>query len=261
VLGHPRLQLTAGQPNLVEGRELNAPQGAAVDTSANPPILYVADTLNNRVLGWRDANAFVNGAPADIVLGQRDKYSTLVLGPGTSLTSGLATPTAVAVDARGNLYVADAGNNRVIRYPQPFSQPEDARLADLVIGQTNLNSRQPNAGGISERTLVLAISAGPFVVGMAFDAQGNLWVTDAGNNRVLRYPAAALGEGASNGPAATLVLGQPDFRTNTGLPSTTDIRNRGNKAGMRQPSSVALDQGGRLYVAEGRSRPEWRPRG
>ena len=36
VVGHPRLQLSNGNPNLVEGRELYSPQGIAVDTSGQP---------------------------------------------------------------------------------------------------------------------------------------------------------------------------------------------------------------------------------
>ena len=39
-------------PNLVEGRELFAPSGIAMDTGVSPPIVYVSDSGNNRVLGW-----------------------------------------------------------------------------------------------------------------------------------------------------------------------------------------------------------------
>src|SRR5947209_378637 len=66
-LGAARLeQLNAGtitniQPNLVEGRELNSPEGIALDTTSSPVHLYVADTFNNRVLGWKDATQFANG--------------------------------------------------------------------------------------------------------------------------------------------------------------------------------------------------------
>ena len=49
-VGQARLQLTSANPNLVEGRELYSPQSVALDTSVSPPVLYVADTLNNRVL-------------------------------------------------------------------------------------------------------------------------------------------------------------------------------------------------------------------
>ena len=65
----------------MEGREFNGPQGVALDMNVNPPILYVADTGNNRVLGFRNANTFSNGQKADIVIGQVDFQSTFTQGP------------------------------------------------------------------------------------------------------------------------------------------------------------------------------------
>src|SRR5581483_7237062 len=56
-------QITAIAPHLAEGRELYYPQSIAADTSANPAILYVADTDNNRVLAWKNAAGFTNGGP------------------------------------------------------------------------------------------------------------------------------------------------------------------------------------------------------
>lgn len=56
-VGQAKLQLVSTAPNLVEGRELNSAIGVAVDTGAAQPILYVADTNNNRVLAWRNARA------------------------------------------------------------------------------------------------------------------------------------------------------------------------------------------------------------
>ena len=50
--------LTAIAPNLVEGREFNNPQAIALDTSVTPPILYVADFGNNRVLGVEERLGF-----------------------------------------------------------------------------------------------------------------------------------------------------------------------------------------------------------
>src|SRR6185503_19602552 len=73
IVGHPRpegLTLSTQSPNLVEGREFLAPQGIALDTAATPPILYVSDTGNHRVLAWRNAASFRNGQPADLVIGQ-----------------------------------------------------------------------------------------------------------------------------------------------------------------------------------------------
>src|SRR5579864_1439434 len=101
--------ITASAANLVEGREFDQPQAVAVDTSASPPILYVVDTFNNRILAWKNASAFSKGAPmADKVIGQRDFLSTSAQGPGVSnsnLSTGLFQPVGVTVDKNGNLYV------------------------------------------------------------------------------------------------------------------------------------------------------------
>ena len=143
-LGAARLEqlgsITNVQPNLVEGRELNGPQGIALDLTVNPPHLYVADTLNNRVLGWKSATTFNNGAFADIVIGQNDLFTTIGQGPGRSgstlQSSGLTAPMGLAVDANGSLYVIDAGNNRILRFPKPFAQT-GGQLPDMVLGQQN----------------------------------------------------------------------------------------------------------------------------
>jgi hypothetical protein len=81
-------EAVGGSPNLVEGRELWEPQDVAVDTSRSPAVLYVADTLNNRVLAWRDAGSFWDGAYADAALGQRDLNSTHALTPRPNLPGG-----------------------------------------------------------------------------------------------------------------------------------------------------------------------------
>ncbi|MCX6637102.1 MAG: hypothetical protein NT090_18760, partial [Acidobacteria bacterium] len=157
MIGQARLTFSGDQMNLVEGRELNGPMAVAIDTSSTPAAVYVADLGNNRVLGWRDAANFANGAMADVVVGQRDRYSTRPLGPGTDLNSGLHWPTGVAVDKAGRLFVLDAGNNRILRFTRPFAQPDDLKLPDLVIGQTSTTTNAPNQNGpVSAKTLALA---------------------------------------------------------------------------------------------------------
>ena len=83
-IGQPILIPESGNPNLVEGRELYSPQGIAVDNSVSPPMVYVGDTGNNRVLAWKNAASFSNGAVADLVIGQPDRFSTVAYGPGTT---------------------------------------------------------------------------------------------------------------------------------------------------------------------------------
>ncbi len=228
-------------PNLVDAADLYSPLGLAVDTSATPPILYVSDSLNHRILAWRNAGSFANGAPADLILGQRDRYSALPQGPATGISTGFTLPLGLAVDRQGNLYIADAGNNRILRFPRPFDQPPDAIFPNMVIGQTSFGANVANQGGLSDRSLFLGIQAAR--VGLTFDAQGNLFVTDVGNNRLLRYSANDLADGR-NGPRASLVLGQPDFTTSTAA------TNREDKTRMVRPLSVALDSTGRIYVSD-----------
>lgn len=253
-VGHVKLSLITAAPNRVEGREFNAPFAVAVDETSG--FVYVADTNNNRVLAFASAHSFANGAQAAFVLGQRDVYSTLLQGPGTSFTSGLAAPTGVAVDGQGNVYVADAANNRIVRYPRPMGQPEgEPRLADFLVGQTSFSDNRPNRGGATTAsTLFFASSNVLYKIALRFDVAGNLWVTDAGNHRVLRYPASALASGAANGPAADLALGQASMTGNTPLPNSTAINVRMAKNGMREPASIAFDQAGRLFVADGLNR-------
>ncbi len=244
--------LTATAPNLVEGREFNAPQGIAIDASSNPPILYVVDTGNNRVLAWKNAFGFTKGDAADKVVGQRDFLTTAPQGPGADLSTGLNQPVAAVTDASGNLYVVDAGNNRILRYPAPFSQTGALLVVDLILGQPDLNSRAPNAGQSAPgpNTLAFSASAGVFRSGLAFDSSGNLWVSDPANNRVLRFPSTVLSSGAPNRTSADLVLGQPNFASNA-APQNID---RTKKNFLLAPSGLAFDPKGRLFVADDANR-------
>ncbi len=256
VLGQAKANTLSGGVNLVEGRELYAPQSVWVDGSTSTSILYVADTRNNRVLAWKNATAANAGVPADLVIGQRDLQSTSQQGPdtsGTRLASGLASPTSVITDGLGNLYVADGGNNRILRFPRPFSQVGELLQVDLVIGQRSINENQPNqgTGSMNESSL---FSFQPFGalqrIAMAFDLQRNLWVTDPQNHRVLRFPAAALDRGGFN-PSADVVLGANDFTSSFGrttAPFSQDIATR--KDYLWAPTGIAFDSRGRLFIRD-----------
>ncbi len=254
VIGHATVNPKSVAPNLVEGREFSAPHAIAVDSRATPPILYVSDSGNNRVLAWRDISKAREGVPADLVIGQRDKLSTTAWGPGTSFRSGLTAPTGLAVDAQGNLYVVDTANNRILRFPKPFEQPEDALMPDFVIGQSSLNTNSPNAGGISASTMAVYLggNTSPYRTTLVFDSQGNLYFTDAGNHRVLRYPAYQLAPGMPNGPPADLVLGQVDFLSRE-VPKTVDLQTLLNKNILPVPAGLAVTST-HLYVSDGLSR-------
>lgn len=249
-LGQPNLIPETGNPNWVDGHEFFAPEGLVLDTSTNPPGIYVADTLNNRVMGWKNATGFTNGQAADLIIGQPDKYSTSPGGPGTTFSTGLNLPVGLAV-LNGDLFVADTGNNRILRFRAPFSNTTGNVFPDLWLGQPSLNSNTANyTGQLNGQGLKLS-GAQSY---LAFDSQNNLWVTDPGNNRVLRFPAASLscsncGSAGSNGTADT-VIGQANLTSAftpipTGTQSSAVIGNQFNV-----PGAIAFDSAGRLYVAD-----------
>jgi uncharacterized protein (TIGR03437 family) len=253
VLGDPNflgtasspLNLDTQAPNVVEGRELRTPEGIALDNSVSPPIIYIADTANNRVLAYQYNTQLTAGAYADIILGQLDRFSTI--GASLGVTTALKAPTGLVVDGAGNLYVADTGNNRVVRYPKPFAQT-GYQIPDLVIGQTSFSGTGANTGGIKATTLSL-FPGGSFVgrAGLAIDATGNLWVADIGNNRVLRFPASVLAPHTPS-PAADLAVGQKDLLSNTAATVRTGT------SGLVAPTGIAFDQPGNLLIADGLAR-------
>ena len=246
-IGQPNLRPETGNPNWVDGREFFNPSGIALDTSTSPPIVYVADTVNNRVMAWKNATGFSNGQYADLIIGQPDRYTTTAEGPGTSFSSGFSLPAGLAV-LNGDLYVADSGNNRVLRFRKPFAQPNGNVFPDLWLGQPSLNSSTANyTGGLSAQGLSLA----GFQSYLAFDSSGNLWVSDPGNARVLQFPASVISCSSCGGMSATIVVGQPNLTSAYPILSTTNPSNAviGNQFNV--PSAVAFDSTGRLYVSDG----------
>ena len=254
-VGQPKLISESGNPNLVEGREMWEPQSVAFDTSGATPIVYVCDTFNNRVLAWKNAASFTNGQAADLVIGQPDKYATTAWGPGTQFSTLLRSPTGIAVSKAGDLYVADSGNNRVVRYFTPFSQTNrDYPTIDLVIGQPTYGTNSANYPTGTTNAQGLSISG--YQAGLAFDSSGNLWVVDAGNRRVLEFPASSLTPN-NNAPAATVVLGQPDLVT---LQTNIDAGQQKNQQILNQfdiPSQLAFDSAGRLFVTDADTNPNY----
>jgi uncharacterized protein (TIGR03437 family) len=252
IVGQPSLTTlnSSRNPNNVEGKELWRPSSVAVDTSESTPKLYVSDTLNNRVLGWASATGFAAGDPATIVIGQRDMQTTYAQGPGASgstLSRGLYSPTGITVDTQGNLYVVDSGNNRILRYPKPFVSDENRKNPDLVIGQANYTSASANRGGLVTAEGINPVGSGDSHTTsqqLAWDPSGNLWFTDTGNHRVLRYPKS----GDTVAPTADVVIGQTAM--NLAAAATTIT----NFSGLRLPVGVTVDSSNRVYVADGINR-------
>ena len=224
----------SGQTNLTTSNcaagnaGLYGPAGMAFDSNGN---LWVADEGNSRVLMYPKANLAAGGT------------ATVVIGTANcTTTSGLCFPTGVAFDSSGNLWIADSDNNRVLMFPA--GNLVTGATATFVLGQTATTS----GSDCNQSSIVTPPTAntlcGPSRI--AFDGAGNLWVADAGNNRVLMYPKGNL---ATNGAAATLELGQP---AGAGAFTTNTANNGGiGPSTLFLPISVGFDSSGRLIVGDG----------
>jgi hypothetical protein len=188
--------------------------GIAVDTVGN---VYVADSGNHRVLFYP-----AGSTTATRVYGQSGSFTT---GAASAGLNGLSNPIGLAIDGSGNLYVADAGNHRVLFFPANTTTPT------RVYGQGgSFTTATGNKGGISANSLLNPL-------GLGLDANGNLFVADSLNYRVLVF--------ANGSTTATRVYGQGgSFTTNTLFGGANSANS------LNQPKSVLVDASGNLYVSE-----------
>jgi hypothetical protein len=169
--------------------------------------LWVSDLGNNRVLRFNSASTLSNGATASGVFGQ----SSFTTATATSTQSGLTNPLQIFVDNNGSLWVADEGNNRVLRFDNAISASNGAN-ADAVLGQNNFTSGSAPSLPSSSNLYHPA--------GVCVDAANHVYVSDEMNKRVLIYNNASA---LTNGASANNVLGQPDFTTNILSTSSTGL--------------------------------------
>ncbi len=245
--------LTHSTPNFGGPSALNGPAGVAVDSQGH---LYVVDEGNNRVLGFASAASFLNGAAADLVIGQTDFYGD---SPGypTLTPSTLNQPTAAATDPAGNLYVSDFNDDRVLEYDAPFASGYSAgQPASIIFG--NKSSQQQSSLCMTGQSPPSADSlCGP--TGLASDAQGDLFVTDSADDRVLVYlnPKAPGGgtpgtPGSPGDTTADVVFGQGNSFANF-LPCTTTpqpVTASSLCIPYGYTGGLAVDKEGNLLVAD-----------
>ena len=185
---------------------LALPMGLALDGSGD---LYVADTQNNRVLRYP-----AGSTTAEAVYGQGGSFTTGDANKGGVVSADtLNTPSGLAADSSGNLYVSDTASNRVLYYPA------GSTTATAVYGQGgSLTSNTTNNGGISANSL-----AYPF--GLALDSFGSLFVVDTGNNRVLKYYATSVNPGT---PSMEMTGNGNPITNGADTPSPTNGTDFGN---------------------------------
>jgi hypothetical protein len=191
-----------GQPDFNSGNfsatasTLMLPNGLAICGTK----LLAVDSWNYRVLIW---NSIPNATqtPADVVIGQTNMTSR---SQGLSSTK-LNWPNDVKCNG-SKLYIADTYNHRVLVYNSVPTT--NGAAADLVLGQTNFTN---NTSGTTASTMQfpkrLSIVNGKIIVSDNMNDRSIIWNSDP----------------TSNGQAADLVLGQPNFTTNTTTYSASSL--------------------------------------
>ncbi len=160
---------------------------------------------------------------ASLVIGQPNFTSNTDNNGGVSAKS-LYAPTGVAVAPNGEVYVADYGNSRVLHFLA------GSTTADRVYGQPDATTNTANTGGINDKTL-------NFPIGVAVDTNGDLYIADTFNNRVLHYPAGST--------TADRVYGQASSFT-----SSTPNYNGISQNSLFHPYSLVVESNGGLYIAD-----------
>ncbi len=201
--------------------KMNSPIDVCVDSFDR---LWVADYSNFRVLRFDAISSKATGAAADGVLGQ----ASFTTNTPDSGSYGLQYPAGVTVSSSGVLYVTCISGNRVLRFDHAATLANGTG-ASAVLGQPNFATITP---GLSATKM-----SSP--AGARITEDDSLWVSDLGNNRLLRFSNAST---KPSGAAADGVLGQPDFTSDSSDTS---------RSGFHSPAlKPFVDTDGRLWVAD-----------
>ena len=180
-LGH---ELYSGDGGLANKAGLDLPTALAIDTNGN---IYIADPGGSRI---RKVSATTGKIVTVVGSGAKCEPSTGNCGDGkgaTASTAALNLPNAVAVDAAGNIYIADSADHRIraanvttspITVAGVVIQPGDIAT---IAGNGNICSSSTSAcgdGGVATSAQL------NFPEGVAVDSTGNIYIADTRDNRI-----------------------------------------------------------------------------
>lgn len=168
---------------------------------------------------------------ATSVLGQPDFTSSGSASPVSA--QSFVQPEAIVIEpVTGKVFVSDYQGNRVLRFSSTAAYQTNAS-AEAVLGQADFDEVNP-----ADPPTAASLN-GPGE--MAFDSQGNLYVADYFNRRILRWNNPTT---ISSGAAADIVIGQADFT------SKVDPGTGGAHSLFDGPWALAIDASDNLYLGD-----------
>lgn len=203
----------------------------------------MVDSTNARVLEFKAPLS--NGMAASLVIGQTNfqniypcngGYVTRTQPPASPTASVFCGPDSVTVDSANDVWVGDGVNGRVLEFAPPFSNGMDA---SLELGWPASAPFTSGDGSVCNGVNPISATSICTPAGEAFDPNGNLWVSDGVNPRILQFMPPF-----TNGMAASLVIGETSFT------SFHDISVSAKTLGLHA-DGIGFDRAGNLYVADG----------
>ncbi len=193
--------------------------GAAISAALANPFSMAADAAGNVYIADRDNHRVRRIDTSGNITTVAGNGEQGFFGDGGLATSAsLNTPTAVAVDANGNIYIADSNNNRI-----------------RVVSNGNINTFAGNGTAGYSGDGGAATSASLYTPrGVAVDANGVVYIADTNNHVVRKVSAGTISTIAGNAQ-------QQGFYGDNGTASS---------AGLDTPTGVAVDATGKVYVAD-----------
>lgn len=181
------------------------PSGVAVDGTGN---IYVADT-NNHMIRKITSEGAVTTLAGSGEIGNSN---------GTGTAASFGNPYGLAVDATGNIYVADSDNNLIRKITS----------AGVVTTLAGSGSKESKDGTGTEASF-------NFPTGVAVDLAGNVYVAEYGGNLIRKITSAGV---------VTVFAGNASYDI------VFNIDGSGTAASFDGPSGLAIDSSGNLYVAD-----------
>jgi hypothetical protein len=153
---------------------LNSPLGLALDAAGN---MYIADTNNNRIRKVDAATGIISTVAGN---GSNGHSGDGVL----ALQAHLEVPQGMALDAAGNLYLVDTYYNCIRKVNAQNGAVSASSTLSTVAGTCNKSGNLSGDGGAATSAKLSNAQD------ITLDSAGNLYITDAGNNRIREVSAA-----------------------------------------------------------------------